>query len=104
MDGLNMGIVKELPVCVAPMKLQKKYEHIAGQIRSQKNLYISHQSRMEDIFSSLQQKAFKGVRQLERFLKDYITQYNLHCGPFEWTASPQKLQKIIKLTHEYQNA
>jgi len=52
----------------------------------------------------LQQKAFKGVRQLETFLKDFIIQYNRHCGPFEWTASPTKLQKIIKLTREYQNA
>jgi len=52
----------------------------------------------------LQQKAFKGVRQLEKFLKDFIIQYNRHCGPFEWTASPTKLQKIIRLTREYQNA
>lgn len=52
----------------------------------------------------LQQKAFRKARDLEKFLLDYIHAYNLRCGPFEWTAGPEKLQKIIKLTQEYQTA
>lgn len=52
----------------------------------------------------LQQKAFHSVRQLERFLKTFIREYNNRCGPFEWTAGPKKLEKIIQLTHEYQNS
>ena len=52
----------------------------------------------------LQQTAFRSVRELDRFLKRFIQEYNYRCGPFEWTAGPKKLEKIIRLTQEYQNA
>lgn len=52
----------------------------------------------------LQQKAFKSARELERFLHAYIREYNLKCGPFEWTATPKKLRKVITSTFEYQNS
>lgn len=51
----------------------------------------------------LTQKAFRNTRELHRFLEDFVHAYNLRCGPFEWTAGPDKLQKIIKLTRDYQN-
>ena len=50
----------------------------------------------------LQQKAFRSVRDLERFLKQFILDYNVRCGPFEWTAGPEKLQRIIELTKKFQ--
>lgn len=52
----------------------------------------------------LQQNAFKSTKQLEKFLEIYIHEYNINCGPFEWTAGPEKLKKIITLTKEYQAA
>lgn len=52
----------------------------------------------------LQQNAFHSVRELERFLKQFVYEYNFRCGPFEWTAGPKKLEKIIRLTREYQAA
>ena len=51
---------------------------------------------------ALQHAVHKSGRQLERFLKEYVKEYNKNCGPFTWTKGPKKLKKIIKLTKEYQ--
>lgn len=51
----------------------------------------------------LQQAVHKSIRDLERFLKDYIVQYNKRCGPFEWTKGPEKLRRIIQLTEQWQS-
>ena len=50
----------------------------------------------------LQQAVHKSVQELERFLKDFIQQYNHRCGPFEWTKGPEKLRRIIELTEQWQ--
>jgi transposase len=50
----------------------------------------------------LQQSVHRSVKELDRFLKDYITHYNKRCGPFTWTKGPEKLKKIITLTKEFQ--
>lgn len=50
----------------------------------------------------LQQAVHRSVKDLERFLKDYIAHYNKQCGPFTWTKGPEKLKKIITLTKEFQ--
>ena len=42
------------------------------------------------------------VKELTKFLKDFVEQYNKTCGPFIWTKGPEKLQRIIALTKEYQ--
>lgn len=52
----------------------------------------------------LQQAVHKSGRELERFLKAFIEEYNQHAGPFVWTRGPEKLRKIIELTEEYQRA
>lgn len=52
----------------------------------------------------LQQAVHKSGKELERFLKAYFTEYNKHCQPFVWTKGPEKLQRIIELTHAYQDA
>jgi transposase len=51
----------------------------------------------------LQQAVHRSARELERFLKDFITQYNKRCGPFEWTKGPEKLRRIIQLTEQRQS-
>lgn len=51
----------------------------------------------------LQQSVHRSNRQLVHFLKDFVKQYNQNCGPYIWTKGPAKLQKIIELTHEFQN-
>jgi len=50
----------------------------------------------------LQQAVHRSGHALERFLKDYIRQYNKRCGPFTWTKGPLKLQRIIELTEAFQ--
>jgi len=51
----------------------------------------------------LQQSVHRSNRELVRFLKDFVKQYNRSCGPFVWTKGPDKLKKIIELTKSYQN-
>ena len=43
-------------------------------------------------------------KQLKEFLLRYIENYNQHCGPFVWTKGPEKLQRIIEATQQYQAA
>ncbi len=50
----------------------------------------------------LQQSVHRSVKELERFLKEYIAHYNKRCGPFTWTKGPEKLKKIIILTKAFQ--
>lgn len=50
----------------------------------------------------LQQAVHKSGKELERFLKAYFVEYNQHCRPFVWTKGPEKLQRIIELTRQYQ--
>ena len=50
----------------------------------------------------LQQSVHRSNRELVRFLKDFVNQYNKSCGPFVWTKGPDKLKKIIELTQTYQ--
>ena len=52
----------------------------------------------------LQQSVHKSGRALERFLREFVEQYNKQCGPFTWTKGPDKLKRIIQLTKEYQAA
>jgi transposase len=49
----------------------------------------------------LQQAVHRSNRELVRFLKDFVAQYNKTCGPFTWTKGPEKLTKIIELTKSY---
>ena len=43
----------------------------------------------------LQQSVHRSNRELVRFLKDFVKQYNKTCGPYVWTKGPDKLKKII---------
>jgi transposase len=50
----------------------------------------------------LQQAVHRSNRELVRFLKDFVEQYNKTCGPYLWTKGPEKLKKIIALTKSFQ--
>ena len=47
----------------------------------------------------LQQSVHRSSNELKRFLKDFVSEYNKSCGPFVWTKGPEKLRRIIELTH-----
>jgi transposase len=50
----------------------------------------------------LSQSVHQSKRQLKDFLLQYIDNYNQHCTPFVWTKGPEKLQRIIEATQQYQ--
>src|SRR6266478_8320143 len=52
----------------------------------------------------LSQSVHTSKRQLKEFLLNYIVQNNKNPKPFVWTKGPEKLQRIIEATKEYQAA
>ena len=52
----------------------------------------------------LTQSVHQSKRQLKDFLLHYIDNYNQYCTPFVWTKGPEKLQRIIEATQQYQLA
>lgn len=60
MDGLNMGIIKAMPVPEVPMHLQEEYRDLVKKHTQMKTRLTSHQAEAETLFASLQQRAFTG--------------------------------------------
>lgn len=58
MDGLNMGIIKELPVELPSLEDQKAFVKLKKAILSQKQLMDLNAEKIDQMFGSLQQKAF----------------------------------------------
>ena len=50
----------------------------------------------------LSQSVHASKHQLKEFLLDYIARNNENPRPFVWTKGPEKLQRIIEATQEYQ--
>lgn len=60
MAGLNMGIIKAMPVLVPPLDLQHEF---ANRVAAVERLKVKHQAQLaelDDLFLSLQDRAFKG--------------------------------------------
>lgn len=51
---------------------------------------------------ALEQAVHRSGKELEKALKVFVDHYNEQAGPFVWTKGPEKLQKIIELTEEFQ--
>jgi type I restriction enzyme S subunit len=60
MDGLNMGVIKTLPVPEVPITLQEHFKTIASNIRQTRDRMTTQQQEASDLFQSLQQHAFNG--------------------------------------------
>ena len=58
MDGLNMGIIKEMPVSVPPIKSQEKYREIKIQIEKQKKRLENKLEKIEFLVLSLHNQFF----------------------------------------------
>jgi transposase len=52
----------------------------------------------------LSHSVHRSRRELKDFLVQFIAHYNQDCSPFTWTKGPEKLQRIIEATKEYQAA
>ncbi len=60
MAGLNMGIIKSLPVALPPISLQKEYSVRLNVIESSRRDLVSHLAELDALFASLQSRAFRG--------------------------------------------
>jgi type I restriction enzyme S subunit len=61
MDGLNMGLIKDMPIPLAPIPLQREFVERAGTLLRQKCRMRLWQSRADVLFASLQDRAFRGA-------------------------------------------
>jgi len=60
MSGLNMGIIKALPIPVAPLDLQHRFASIVESVEQQKASQRAHLAELDTLFASLQSRAFNG--------------------------------------------
>lgn len=61
MSGLNMGIIKELPVELPPIEIQNEFSKLKQKVILQKTLMIKELSKLNELFQSLQNQAFSGT-------------------------------------------
>jgi type I restriction enzyme S subunit len=60
MSGLNMNIIKAMPVALPPLTQQERYVAIAREVQGQKLRQLRHLRELEKLFESLQVRAFSG--------------------------------------------
>jgi type I restriction enzyme S subunit len=60
MAGLNMNIIKAMPVALPPLAQQERYVAVAREVQGQKLHHLRHLQELEDLFASLQARAFSG--------------------------------------------
>ncbi|TQS30472.1 restriction endonuclease subunit S [Microbispora sp. KK1-11] len=60
MSGLNMAIIKGLPIHLPPLDLQQKFAVKLRAIHEAKTRHIAHAAELDTLFASLQQRAFRG--------------------------------------------
>ena len=60
MSGLNMRIIKALPIPAAPLYLQHHFAAIVESIERQKASQRAHLAELDTLFASLQSRAFRG--------------------------------------------
>lgn len=60
MDGLNMGIIRQLPLRLPPLFLQEEYGRRISALQSVEVTDRQSASALDDLFASLQHRAFRG--------------------------------------------
>ncbi|AXJ09361.1 restriction endonuclease subunit S [Arthrobacter sp. PM3] len=60
MGGLNMGIIKKMPVKLPPLELQQTFAARVAAVERLKETHRKHLSELDMLFASLQHRAFKG--------------------------------------------
>ncbi len=60
MDGLNMGIIKAMPVPLAPINLQRCFEKRLAVLQKIKSANSEAMGKLDTLFASLQHRAFQG--------------------------------------------
>ena len=60
MSGLNMRIIKALPIPAAPLDLQRRFAAIVHSVEQQRTRHRTHLADLDTLFASLQSRAFRG--------------------------------------------
>ena len=60
MSGLNMGVIKAIPVPLPPLALQQKFTGIVKDIGTLRTSQEAHLGELDVLFASLQYRAFRG--------------------------------------------
>jgi type I restriction enzyme, S subunit len=60
MDGLNMTIIKRLPIMLPPIDLQQAFVNSIRALRAIKMTHTTHLAELDALFASLQHRAFRG--------------------------------------------
>ena len=60
MDGLNLKIIRALKIHLPPLPLQQKFARIVEKVESMGQSQNQSKQQIEDLFSALMQKAFRG--------------------------------------------
>lgn len=60
MEGLNMGIIKEMPVPLAPIDLQLEFAERLRRVSEQRAAERRLEVNLAALFGSLQRRAFRG--------------------------------------------
>ena len=60
MEGLNMGIIKDMPIPLAPIELQHGFARKIAAVESLKSIQLSAGAKLDSLFASLQHRAFRG--------------------------------------------
>jgi type I restriction enzyme S subunit len=61
MAGLNMGIIKELPVVLPSLEKQRHFVSIKRALGRQLEQTRAQENRFDELFAGLQQHAFAGT-------------------------------------------
>ena len=61
MAGLNMALIKETKLSLPPLDLQGAFAARVVEIDKLKAHYLGHLAKLDALFASLQQRAFRGV-------------------------------------------
>ena len=60
MAGLNLGIIRDMPIPLAPIDLQEGYAEIVNSVGSMKRVQRQSEAEVEALLASLQHRAFRG--------------------------------------------
>jgi type I restriction enzyme, S subunit len=60
MSGLNMSIIKDLPIVLPSTAVQLEYVSRLEAIQALKSFHMTHLDRLDNLFASLQHRAFSG--------------------------------------------
>jgi type I restriction enzyme S subunit len=60
MEGLNMGIIKGMPISLPPLDNQRHFASIVESIEQQRARLQAHLAELDTLFASLQSRAFSG--------------------------------------------